>query len=231
MSARELANDRLFRPLGIAEIPDREMTSFRSEDVFGDNVSGWIKDPGGVTTGGWGLTMTPRDMARFGFLYLNRGSVGRPADRPGGVDRRVDGSQPQRLWLLLVAARIGAHFLVLGRGVRWQPDLLRFRDRTSWWRSPPRWSSSPAIRGCPSSSASSRRSLIEGRRNAVTDRYRTPSSAASISPMTAGSDSLDRALRSADRASSPPMRPSAQAACRRTSVSSGSPSARARAGT
>ena len=73
MSARELANERLFRPLGIEEIPDREMTSFRSEDVFGKNVSGWIKDPGGVTTGGWGLTMTPRDMARFGFLYLNRG--------------------------------------------------------------------------------------------------------------------------------------------------------------
>ncbi len=73
MSARELANDRLFRPLGIEEIPDREMTSFRNEDVFGKNVSGWIKDPSGVTTGGWGLTMTPRDMARFGFLYLNRG--------------------------------------------------------------------------------------------------------------------------------------------------------------
>jgi CubicO group peptidase (beta-lactamase class C family) len=43
------------------------------DDVFGRNVSGWIKDPGGVTTGGWGLTMAPRDMARFGFLYLNHG--------------------------------------------------------------------------------------------------------------------------------------------------------------
>jgi CubicO group peptidase (beta-lactamase class C family) len=72
-SARELANDRLFRPLGMAEIPDREMASFRREDVFGANVSGWTKDPSGVTTGGWGLTMTPRDMARFGLLYLDRG--------------------------------------------------------------------------------------------------------------------------------------------------------------
>jgi CubicO group peptidase (beta-lactamase class C family) len=72
-SARELANERLFRPLGMAEIPDRAMASFRNQDVFGGGVSGWIKDPSGVTTGGWGLTMTPRDMARFGFLYLNQG--------------------------------------------------------------------------------------------------------------------------------------------------------------
>ena len=25
------------------------------------------------STGGWGLTLIPRDMARFGFLYLDRG--------------------------------------------------------------------------------------------------------------------------------------------------------------
>lgn len=73
-SAREYANERLFRPLGMAEIPDREMTSFTRDDVFGANVSGWIQDPSGITAGGWGLTMTPRDMARLGFLYLNRGS-------------------------------------------------------------------------------------------------------------------------------------------------------------
>jgi CubicO group peptidase (beta-lactamase class C family) len=79
MSAREFANERLFRPLGIKAIPDREMTSFGRDDVFGQNVSGWIKDPAGVTTGGWGLTMAPRDMARFGFLYLNGGKWdGRP---------------------------------------------------------------------------------------------------------------------------------------------------------
>jgi CubicO group peptidase (beta-lactamase class C family) len=73
-SAREYANERLFRLLGMTEIPDREMTSFTRDDVFGTNVSGWIKDPSGITAGGWGLTMTARDMARLGFLYLNRGS-------------------------------------------------------------------------------------------------------------------------------------------------------------
>ena len=73
MCAREFANERLFRPLGMKEIPDRKMKSFQVDEVFGKNVTGWIKDPQGITTGGWGLTVTPRDMARFGFLYLNRG--------------------------------------------------------------------------------------------------------------------------------------------------------------
>jgi CubicO group peptidase (beta-lactamase class C family) len=73
MCAREFANERLFRPLGMREIPDHEMKSFLLDDVFGKNVTGWLKDPQGHTTGGWGLTITPRDMARFGFLYLNHG--------------------------------------------------------------------------------------------------------------------------------------------------------------
>ncbi len=74
VSARELANERLFRPLGMSEIPHHEMTSFQVDDVFGKNVTGWIEDPSGISTGGWGLTITPRDMARFGSLYLNRGA-------------------------------------------------------------------------------------------------------------------------------------------------------------
>jgi CubicO group peptidase (beta-lactamase class C family) len=36
-------------------------------------VKGWVKDPNSNSTGGWGLTLIPRDMARFGFLYLNHG--------------------------------------------------------------------------------------------------------------------------------------------------------------
>jgi CubicO group peptidase (beta-lactamase class C family) len=73
MSAREFANEHLFKPTGIKEIPDHDMKSYLLDDVFGKNVTGWIKDPQGNTSGGWGLTITPRDMARFGFLYLNRG--------------------------------------------------------------------------------------------------------------------------------------------------------------
>lgn len=72
-SAREFANERLFRPIGMTEIPDYEMQSFGFEDLFGVNVKGWVEDPNRISTGGWGLTLNPRDMARFGFLYLNRG--------------------------------------------------------------------------------------------------------------------------------------------------------------
>jgi CubicO group peptidase (beta-lactamase class C family) len=72
MSAREFANQHLFRPVGIKEIADYEMKSCGLDEVF-LNIKGWIKDPSNVTVGGWGLTITPRDMARFGFLYLNGG--------------------------------------------------------------------------------------------------------------------------------------------------------------
>ena len=72
-SAREFANERLFKPIGMKEIPNYEMKAYGFEDLFGKNVKGWVKDPNGNSTGGWGLTLTPRDMARFGFLYLNHG--------------------------------------------------------------------------------------------------------------------------------------------------------------
>lgn len=71
--AREFANERLFKPIGMKEIPDYKMESFGFEDLFGKNVKGWVNDPDGNSTGGWGLTLSPRDMARLGCLYLNRG--------------------------------------------------------------------------------------------------------------------------------------------------------------
>ncbi|MNP02834.1 Beta-lactamase [compost metagenome] len=72
-SAREFANERLFKPIGMKEIPDYEMRSFGFDDLFGQNVRGWVKDQHNNSTGGWGITLSPRDMARFGLLYLNRG--------------------------------------------------------------------------------------------------------------------------------------------------------------
>lgn len=73
-SARAFANEHLFKPIGINEIPDYDMSSFGFDDLFGKDVRGWVKDPAGNSTGGWGLTLSPRDMARFGLLYLNRGT-------------------------------------------------------------------------------------------------------------------------------------------------------------
>jgi len=72
-SARAFANEHLFTPLGMKEIPDYEMNAYGFDDLFGKNVKGWVHDPNGHSTGGWGLTLTTRDMARFGYLYLNNG--------------------------------------------------------------------------------------------------------------------------------------------------------------
>ncbi|MHA2323584.1 MAG: serine hydrolase domain-containing protein [Candidatus Thorarchaeota archaeon] len=49
------ADTRLFQPLGISDYER-------------------IIDPQGVALGGSGLNITPRDMAKFGFLYLNNGT-------------------------------------------------------------------------------------------------------------------------------------------------------------
>ncbi len=49
------ADTRLFQPLGISDYE-------------------WILDPQGVASGHAGLNITPRDMAKFGFLYLNNGT-------------------------------------------------------------------------------------------------------------------------------------------------------------
>ncbi len=49
------ADTRLFQPLGISDYE-------------------WGLDPQGVASGHIGLNITPRDMAKFGFLYLNNGT-------------------------------------------------------------------------------------------------------------------------------------------------------------
>lgn len=56
-SAEDFATERLFAPLGIAE-----------------HV--WSKDPQGISTGGFGLALRPRDMAKIGYLHLRGGRWG-----------------------------------------------------------------------------------------------------------------------------------------------------------
>ncbi|MDA1609681.1 serine hydrolase [Bacillus cereus] len=72
-SAREFANEQLFQPLGMREIPNYNMKAFGIDDLFGKDVKGWVHDPNGISTGGWGLTLTVKDMAKFGQMYLNEG--------------------------------------------------------------------------------------------------------------------------------------------------------------
>lgn len=56
MKTEDFAEQFLFKPLGI-------------HSTF------WIKSPRGVNAGNWGLFITPRDMARFGNLYLHNGTI------------------------------------------------------------------------------------------------------------------------------------------------------------
>jgi CubicO group peptidase (beta-lactamase class C family) len=37
------------------------------------HVNGWVIDPKGVNTAGWGLALSTNDMAKIGQLYLNMG--------------------------------------------------------------------------------------------------------------------------------------------------------------
>ena len=37
------------------------------------DVSGWVMDSKGIHAAGWGLTLTARDMAKIGQLYLDDG--------------------------------------------------------------------------------------------------------------------------------------------------------------
>jgi CubicO group peptidase (beta-lactamase class C family) len=53
-STLDFAREQLFKPLGITDIV-------------------WRQDPQGLATGGFGLYMLPRDMAKIGYLYLRRG--------------------------------------------------------------------------------------------------------------------------------------------------------------
>ena len=54
MNPRDFADQYLFKPLGI--------TDYR-----------WDVDAEGTPIGGWGLQLTPRDMAKLGYLYLRNG--------------------------------------------------------------------------------------------------------------------------------------------------------------
>jgi CubicO group peptidase (beta-lactamase class C family) len=57
MSARDFAEEHLFEPMEI-------------------ELGGWRQDPHGYYRGGWDMFFTPRDLARFGHLYLKEGKLG-----------------------------------------------------------------------------------------------------------------------------------------------------------
>ena len=71
----EFATKHLFEPLEIKV--DSNVVFHNKEEQLAfyetKNVKGWVADPKGVNTAGWGLNLTVTDMAKIGQLYLNKG--------------------------------------------------------------------------------------------------------------------------------------------------------------
>ena len=74
-SVLDFAKEHLFAPLGI---PVEQSIPFRSREELmafykSTDLRVWAADPAGVNAGGWGLTLSPMDLAKLGQLYLDGG--------------------------------------------------------------------------------------------------------------------------------------------------------------
>lgn len=74
-SVLDFATEYLFSPLGITVGSNVIFHNKEEQLAFYEdkNVKGWVADPTGVNTAGWGLNLTPTDMAKIGQLYLDDG--------------------------------------------------------------------------------------------------------------------------------------------------------------
>ena len=74
-SVLAFAAENLFEPLGIKVENNLLFQNKEEQMAFNQStdISGWVTDPMGIHTAGWGLTLTPMDMAKIGQLYLNDG--------------------------------------------------------------------------------------------------------------------------------------------------------------
>jgi len=70
----QITMEQLFAPMGIEfDTLDPSIEYMRWEEYMEPLSQTWRRDPNGIETAGFGLYLTARDMAKFGFLYLNRG--------------------------------------------------------------------------------------------------------------------------------------------------------------
>jgi CubicO group peptidase (beta-lactamase class C family) len=70
----QLAKENLFDPMGIPfDTMPRSYVHSSWNDYLQPAHQTWRRDPKGIECASFGLYLTARDMAKFGFLYLNRG--------------------------------------------------------------------------------------------------------------------------------------------------------------
>ena len=92
------------------------MKAFGFDDLFGKDVKGWVHDPNGISTGGWGLTLTVKDMAKFGQMYLNEGiHNGKQILSKSWIKESTTMNQ-KSIWLLMVVTRRGWNLFILCNG-------------------------------------------------------------------------------------------------------------------
>ena len=74
-SVLDFARENLFTPLGINIYGNIRFNSKEEQLAFNNatNISGWVVDSCGINTAGWGLALSPMDMAKIGQLYLDGG--------------------------------------------------------------------------------------------------------------------------------------------------------------
>ena len=75
MSLKDFATKYLLEPLGINDVPNANVVDRASQEAFNKerNNRGWVKDPSGFYTTGWGLSLTTDEFAKIGVMVLNKG--------------------------------------------------------------------------------------------------------------------------------------------------------------
>ncbi|WP_394241137.1 serine hydrolase domain-containing protein [Vibrio astriarenae] len=71
----DYANQQLFAPLGIAPVKNINLNDRQQhlEFIRGAPERGWVADPCGINTPGWGLVLSTSDLVKLASLYLGNG--------------------------------------------------------------------------------------------------------------------------------------------------------------